>query len=324
MSLAASPAVIALDWGTSSLRASLMDRDGHVLERRARPWGIQHLPEGGFVAALHGIAGDWRDRWPALPVVAAGMVGSRGGWREVPYVRCPADPAAIAAGLVAFDGGCGTLHLVPGLIQEGGLPDVMRGEETQILGALATDPALADGSLLVLPGTHSKWARVEAERIVGFTTYLTGELFALLREHSLLGRPARDAGAAPAAATDVTPDEWSPDAAFQRGLRTARESGAAGIAGRIFSARSLFLTGGLSATQTLDYLSGLLVGEEIRSVLAGLGAGGCPPLVLLGDPALCRRYRAALAAFDIGQVRSLDDTGPAGVWRIARAAGLVA
>ena len=310
----AKPALIGLDWGTSSLRAYLLAGDGNVVERRARPWGIQHLPAGGYPGAFRTIVGDWRERWPDAPVLAAGMVGSRTGWREVPYVECAADAAAIAAGIVPFESECGAIHLVPGLLQSGSTPDVMRGEETQIIGALAREPDLAAASLVVLPGTHCKWARIEHAKVTGFTTYLTGELFAMLRDHSIVGRPARDATGGTAA---------SRAAAFRRGLDAARASGEAGIAGKLFTTRSLFLCGDLAAADSLDYLSGLLVGEELRSALATL-EGACPPCVLVGDPALCGRYREAFAAFGIDDVRSLDETGALGLWRIACAAGLVA
>lgn len=308
--------LIGLDWGTSSLRAYLFGPDGSLIDRRAEGWGIQHLPDGGFVAALRGVAGAWLDRWPAVPVVAAGMVGSRNGWHEVPYADCPADLATIAQGLVAFDTGVGTIHLVPGLIQREPLPDVMRGEEMQIVGALAMQPRLAERSLLVLPGTHCKWAVVERGRVVRFTTYLTGELFAMLRDHSIIGRPAKEARAI---ATGVAFDRE----AFTRGVRSARESGAAGMTPRLFTARSLFLTGELAATQTLDYLSGLLIGEEIRGAVVGLPLADCPAIMLLGDPTLCDRYRLALSQFGIDAVHPLNDTGPLGLWQIGQAAGLV-
>ena len=314
---AAFPALIGLDWGTSSLRAYLYASDGTVLDRRARPWGIQHLPEGGYAAAFHGIAGDWRGQWPALPVLAAGMVGSRQGWREVPYRACPADAATIAAGIVTCDTECGVLHLVPGISQAGGAPDVMRGEETQIIGAIACEPALSKESLLVLPGTHCKWARIRDGRVVRFATYLTGELFALLRDHSIIGRPARDAARDAAVAATAAGD------AFGRGVRSARDGGAAGIAGKLFTTRSLYLAGDLAVADTLEYLSGLLIGEELRSMRVGLDDDRWPPCVLLGEPTLCGRYRQALAEFGADGVRSLDDTGPAGLWQIALAAGLV-
>jgi len=311
MAVSATPQLIGLDWGTSSLRAYLLGSGGELLDGRTSRQGIQHLPAGGFAEAFRDVAGEWSDRFPELPILAAGMVGSRNGWHEVPYVPCPADTTAVARALRPFASECGTIHLVPGLSQHGTLPDVMRGEETQIVGALAQHPELTEESLVVLPGTHCKWATVRAGRVTQFTTYLTGELFALLRDHSILGRPAK---AAAAAAGD--------QAAFLQGVQAACASGAAGIAGRLFSTRSLFLGGQLQAAQTLEYLSGLLIGEEIRSVLAAIETA-CPPLVLLGDPALCDRYRLALKAFGIDRVQALQETGPAGLWQIALSAGLV-
>ena len=314
---ASDPVMIGLDWGTSSLRAYLLGADGRLLDRRATGHGIQHLPAGGYAAAFRGVAGEWLDRCPSLPIVAAGMVGSRNGWHEVPYVACPADPHSLAQGLVAFDSGSGTIHLVPGLSQVGPVPDVMRGEEMQIIGALALEPDLAAAALCVLPGTHCKWAMIEDGRVTRFTTYLTGELFALLRDHSIVGRPAKEAGLV------AQPGIFDHEA-FAKGVQAARESGASGVASRLFSTRSLFLNGDLTAAQTLDYLSGLLIGEEIRSAVADFRATAFPPLVLLGDPALCDRYRLALATFGIDRVRVLNETGPRGLWQIAAAAGLVA
>ncbi len=316
MAKSGQPALIGLDWGTSSLRGYLLAADGSTIDSVTRPWGIQHLPTGGFADAFMGIAGEWLSREPALPIVAAGMVGSRQGWREVPYVDCPADTAAIARGLLAFDCEAGRIHLVPGVIQRGPLPNVLRGEETQIMGALAREPALERESLVVLPGTHSKWVRVRDGRITNFDTFMTGELFAVLREHSLLGKPASEAGA----------DAISADAkatAFARGLGVARASGAEGIAGRLFTTRSLYLTGELPAAATLDYLSGLLVGEEIRSAVARQPGGHLPSTVLVGEPALCGRYQQAIAAMNMPAARVLADSAAAGLWQVAKAAGIV-
>lgn len=312
------PRLVAVDWGTSSLRAHLLDDRGSVLESRSRPWGIQHLPEGGYPAAYSDVAGDWFGRWPGLPAIAAGMVGSRNGWREVPYVDCPADAAAIAAGLVVCDTAYGPLHLVPGVIERRGLPDVMRGEETQVLGGIATTPALAIDSRVVLPGTHSKWVAVRAGRIAGFSSFMTGELFAVLRDHSILGRPARDATEQEDAAAAAR--------AFRRGLEVARDSGPAGVYARLFTTRSLFLTEELPAAATLDYLSGLLIGEELRSGLAALGGERAAPgvrIAVIGDAALCGRYRDACAVFGLPDVQVCGDTCPAGLWQVATAAGLV-
>lgn len=315
----AQPALIGIDWGSSFLRAYLFATDGTVLERQHRPWGIQRLPPGGYSAAFLHVAADWRNRWPHLGVLAAGMVGSRQGWHEVPYVDCPADAAAIAAGIVPFTTDCGTIHLVPGVRQGGDAPDVMRGEEVQIIGAMDQfhrhlGAASGDDAVLVLPGTHCKWARVRRRQIVGFTTYLTGELFAMLRDHSIIGRPARDSEPAePVAAA----------AAFRRGVRAARESGSAGMAGQLFTTRSRFLAGEFSAAESLDYLSGLLIGEELRSARATQGGGPFPPCFLIGEPALCDRYRAAFSECGVEQAILLDDAGMAGLWSVANAAGLL-
>lgn len=309
------PSLIALDWGTSSLRAWLLDDHGHVLDANSAAQGILQVPERDFAAAYRRIL--QFDRVPheaELPALACGMIGSRGGWQEAPYKDCPATLDALAEGLVAADTAQPTLWLVPGVLQRGQvgrgtLPDVMRGEETQVLGALALDPGLAEDALLVLPGTHCKWVQVRAGRIEAFTTYMTGELFALLRDHSILGRPAQ-------AMTGV-PDA----AAFEQGLDTARASGTSGLSAALFSARSRLLVGELSAVHSLDYLSGLLIGEELRSVLSRRCE--CPPLRLIGDARLCERYRWALRRFGVDDVAIIEGAAVTGLWRIATTAGLV-
>ena len=184
------PRLLALDWGTSVLRAYLLGDDGAVLEERRKPWGIMRLPEGGFVGALQGIAGDWRAAAPGLSTIACGMVGSVQGLCEAPYARCPAGGEALASALLAVDVVAGwRMHIVPGVRRDGERPDVMRGEETQVMGVLARAPQFASRATLVMPGTHSKWVQVQEGRIVDFQTYMTGELFAVLSEHSILGRP---------------------------------------------------------------------------------------------------------------------------------------
>ena len=300
--------LIALDWGTSSLRAYRLGAGGQVLQARQQPWGILHLPDGGFAAALRASAGDWIDAAPTLPLLACGMVGSAQGWTTVPYVDTPADAAALAAGLHAHDAGLGArLYVAPGVRCPGLRPDVMRGEETQIVGALAAVPAFAARSRLLLPGTHSKWVEVQGGRIIAFRTYLTGELYAVLKEHSILGRPAREAGAA------------ADDAAFDCGVAAAQ--GAEPLAALLFSARTLVLDGRLPAAHSLDYLSGLLIGDELRSALRG-GDDGVP-MALIGEPALGARYRRALQAFGRSGVANIDQAAPAGLWALAAAAGLV-
>jgi len=301
--------LLALDWGTSSLRAGLLGASGQVLEARHRPWGILHLPEGGFAAALQGIAGDWLAATPSLPAIAAGMVGSAQGWREAPYAEVPADAAALAGRLLRFEALPGVvLHIVPGVRRGGERPDVMRGEETQIVGLLG--PQACADARLVLPGTHSKWVKVDAGRIVDFRTYMTGELFALLREHSILGRPAREAGAGEPS-----------DETFDAGVAAVRDGGPAGATALLFSARTRVLAGQLPAAHSLDYLSGLLVGEELRCALP---EAGDEAIRLVGEAALCARYRRALWLFGRSALVAGADAAAQGLWQIARRAGLCA
>lgn len=285
-----------------------MADDGTVIESRSKPWGIQHVPDGDFASALAATIADWPQ---GLPLIASGMIGSRGGWSEVAYVPCPADPSTLAAGLLRVESSSGTIHLVPGVIQQGPLPNVMRGEETQILGALAAHPHLAKHSLVVLPGTHCKWVMVRNGLIESFTTHMTGELFAILRDHSILGRPARDV--APQPNSEI----------FIRGLHAAKLPAAEGISSQLFSVRSLFLTGQLPAEHSLDYLSGLLIGEEIRSALATCDPASLPPVILIGDSSLTARYQLSLAQFALPPSLILEDTAALGLWLVARAHNLV-
>ncbi|MGC1548271.1 MAG: 2-dehydro-3-deoxygalactonokinase, partial [Rhodanobacter sp.] len=263
--------LIALDWGTSSLRAYWFDDTGKIRETRTRPWGIRYLPNGGFDAALTDIT----EGWPGLPRLACGMVGSRQGWLEVPYLDLPADTSQLGSAIRSVRANDGLdVHIVPGLRNPQG-PDVMRGEETQLIGAMVLQPALAAHSSWILPGTHSKWARVHEGAVVDFCTLMTGELFALLQQHSILC----------AGSSDVAVDPG----AFSQGVVAARDSGAAGAFSRLFSARALMLDGALAPASVPEYLSGLLIGEELRSSLATPRFHHETPLQLIGDAALCAR-----------------------------------
>ena len=299
--------LIGLDWGTSSLRAYLYDADGKVVASRQQPWGLRHLPEGGFEAALLAITQDW----PACSAIAAGMVGSRQGWREIPYVDVPADAASIAHGMLRVET-CDShaLWIVPGLRQMAPA-DVMRGEETQIIGALTHHPNLRAGARFVLPGTHSKWATVVDGRIVGFDTMMTGEMYALLMKHSILGAGASNDPAQP-----------HNGEAFVRGLHAAKESGAEGAFSRLFSTRARMLAGDLTSADVPDFLSGLLIGEELR--IARLRHGDhVASLCLIGESSLCQRYATAATYFDYARPVIIDDAAAQGLWQLASAAGLL-
>ena len=179
----AGAAFIGIDWGTTSFRAYLADADGRALETLDDGAGALALEPGEHANYL----GRRLAAWPRLPVIACGMVGAKQGWREAPYVSCPAGLSDIAAAMAAVPFAGGEVRIAPGLsaADRAGAPDVMRGEETQLLGALAA--GLGDGAY-VLPGTHSKWARIGGGRILGFETFMTGEVFAVLKDHSVLGR----------------------------------------------------------------------------------------------------------------------------------------
>lgn len=305
--------LIALDWGTSSLRAYLLGDGGGVLDEISLPWGIMATPDGDFAKALESATATWRPVYPDLPMIAAGMIGSAQGWRQIPYVSCPAGPSELAAAVArqAADPDI-LLPIVPGVSIDGDIPDVMRGEETQVLGALHLAPNLFRRSLLVMPGTHSKWVSVEDGAITDFTTYLTGELFAVLARHSILGRPALDA------ARDLpSPNATVSWESFDRGVRMTRDTHSRGVSCLLFSARTLVLAGRLAPSDSLDYLSGLLIGEELRSDLARRTVGEKTPLALIGEKTLCERYQRALALFGIADAPIIAGASAAGLWRIA-------
>lgn len=300
--------LIGLDWGTTSLRAYLYDIDGKVVATRQQAWGIRQLPEGGFAAALEAITADW----PACTAIAAGMVGSRQGWREAPYVALPADAASIAEGMLRVED-CHSheLWIAPGLARRQPA-DVMRGEETQIIGALAGRSPGSTPQRFVLPGTHSKWAAVSNGRITAFDTVMTGEMYALLLKHSILG-----AGLPPEA------DRPFVGEAFVRGVVCARDSGGEGVFGRLFSTRALMLAGELAPAQVPDFLSGLLIGEEFR--IARLrDEDRSAPLCLIGEAALCQRYILAAGQFGYAAPVTVEDAAAQGLWVLAEAGGLLA
>jgi len=264
--------VIAIDWGTTSFRAYRLAADGAVIEKRVAPLGIMQVEQGRFAQALHGKIGDWLASGETR-VLMSGMIGSRQGWKEAPYVVTPAGADALAEGMVSVPMENGTLAwIAPGVCTRDarGVPDVMRGEETQILGVL--DDLPAPGAWICLPGTHSKWVRVENRRIVGFRTFMTGEVFAVLKAHSILGRMMEDA----------PPDM----AAFDAGL----DAGAGpDLLHRLFGVRTRGLFAELPADRSASYLSGMLIGSELASLTDDVRHAG-----LLGGSDLSRLYRHAL------------------------------
>jgi len=300
------PRLIGLDWGTSSLRAYLLGGNGTILEARSADSGIMRVESGGFAQALDAACADWLAAHPALPLLLAGMIGSKQGWLEAPYCACPADARVISQSLVRLQlGDTRSTHIVPGLSTTGvsGVPDVMRGEETQIIGALP-----ATGShLAVLPGTHSKWAWVENGTVRGFASFMTGEVYAALTGHTILGRMMR---------ADAPHD----GAAFARGVAYGREAPEA-LLSRMFSARTLGLFGQLGQAALPSYLSGLLIGSEIGAAMRMTPHAGT--VTILGNPNLTQRYTEAFALAGIPTQAGTADCAALGLWRIALAAGLI-
>jgi len=304
----ASAALIALDWGTTSLRAWLLDEAGQVLDRQQSREGILSVPAGGFIAVFEAILSPWRTNSDPLPAIACGMVGSRQGWREAPYAPCPCAAVDLQHKLARVAAGASDLVIVPGVAFDPGgqPPDVMRGEETQVFGALAGSELSAT---FVLPGTHSKWVTAEQGRITRFATYMTGEVFDVLRRHSILGRTMSDGV--------VRPDNASFIDGVEAGL-----NGGSGLLHRLFEVRSLALFDRLSALDGQSYLSGLLIGSEIAGARE-TATGDHPPVTLIGAPDLVAAYRTALHIAGIAaEVADLEVT-PQGLWRIAVAAGMI-
>ena len=305
--------LIGLDWGSTSLRAMLIGASGRVLKTRSSAHGASTLDgsKAAYIAALNALADDWCSTMPYLPILACGMVGSKHGWLEVPYVHCPASAQVLANGMGTVDWHSTKVHIVPGLLYEtpARVPDVIRGEETQVLGALEIDPSLGERSCIVMPGTHSKWAQVTSSAVRGFATFMTGELFAVLRQHSVLGR--------------LIPSVFE-DAphVFEAGVLAARNHGDAGLPHQLFSVRTLGLTGDLPPEQLSDYMSGLLVGHELRAGLRWRkqAALADAPLLLIGEPALCHRYANALQLFGEDAAKILPNTAGEGLWSLAEAA----
>ena len=306
-----SAVLISADWGTTALRLYLLAGDGRILDKRASTQGMTSVAKGGFADVLRDNCAAWLSDHGPLPALLSGMVGSRQGWIEAPYVSCPAGLAELASHTVRLDvTGFNAVEVVAGVeaVDPLGLPDVMRGEECQIMGALAL-MGLRDG-MFVLPGTHSKWVTVADGRISGFRTFMTGEIFAAIKDHTILGRMM---------APHMSADANAESEAFTRGVEIAVKSvGPGEWLHQLFSVRTLGLMGRLADTDAADYLSGLMIGWE----MASLPARPAGPLVLVGSRELSRRYRRAAELRALATVEAPEDCVCAGHLAIARAGGL--
>ncbi len=295
------PAFIALDWGTTSFRAYIVDAAATVLETRIAPEGILSVSDGNFEAALERHIGGWDT---SLPVMAAGMITSRQGWIELPYVPCPARADDLARALHHHTTAAGRrIAFATGLSYRSpdGMPDVMRSEEVQVFGSL--DLGLKH---FVTPGTHSKWITVEAEHIVNYATYVTGEVFAALKSHTILGRLMQDG-----------PDD---EQAFAKGVEAALAD-PAGFLHRIFSARSLGLFGEIAPQSISSYLSGQVIGTEVAHAIRDNPKHA--EYAVLASPGIGARYVKAIGLAGL-KVRYGDPEAIVkGLGLIARKAGLI-
>ena len=261
------PAFLAVDWGTTNRRVYAIDADGRVLETERDDQGLLATPPEAFADEVAGI----RRRFGDVPVLCAGMVGSVRGWVEVPYVDCPAGIEQLAAHLHWIEPG--RTAIVPGLAtRDPDRPDVMRGEEVQLLGAVASGMA-PDGALLCQPGTHCKWARIEAQRIAAFRTVMTGELFSLLKANSLLA--------------DFLQGPVEDNQDFRDGVALARSGHALAA---LFGERAGVLLGLRASRQVAARVSGILIGEDVRAQDLVRGE----TVHVLADAALGNLYVAAI------------------------------
>lgn len=268
---------VVVDWGTSSFRGWLMSADGVALAESRGNEGMLHCIGNGFAPVL-------RDHLAMLgapdlaPVLICGMAGARQGWVEAPYLKVPTRLDALHEGAIRVDAP-GDIRILPGIAQaRPDRPDVMRGEETQLLGV--TEPDFT--GLVCIPGTHSKWIRIEAGRVVAFSTYMTGELFAVIAQHSILTHAVETDGPAPA---DSEP--------FREGIATALAAPAA-LTASLFGLRAAQLLGFAERADGAARLSGLLIGTELAD--ATRRHGPLRSMRLIGAGALGRLYEAALTA----------------------------
>jgi 2-dehydro-3-deoxygalactonokinase len=290
--------VIAVDWGTSNFRAFRLSPDGSILARRSSPQGILQVEGGRFAEALRAEVGEWlvegEDR-----ILLCGMIGSRQGWKETKYLPCPVGIADLAAAViqVPFSEANIEIRLVPGVSghDPDGVPEVMRGEETQAAGLL---DAYSGDTLVCFPGTHSKWVHLSAGRITSFTTAMTGEIYGALRNHTILGHTMTDSAA-------------NDSKAFLQGV--ARTANSGGLLHHLFGVRTLTLMDQLKEESSASYLSGLLIGHEVRAAMPRTGH-----VHLTGDASLCSLYEQAIEACGGSVTVEDQDAAAHGLTAIAR------
>jgi 2-dehydro-3-deoxygalactonokinase len=291
------PAFIAGDWGTSHLRLYLCDRDGQVLESRKGPGigAVKADVAGAFFSQIE----CWKQYDP-LPAVLCGMVGSTIGWREVRYLPCPIRPASIASSMMRFEENGRAIAIAPGLSCRNRLqaPDVMRGEETQILGALRLEPQLREGRrMLCMPGTHTKWVTLKDGVIEHFLTAVSGEMYDILYNHSVLVNSRE--------AADVIGGQ-----AFKRALEKTKLYPDGELIHLLFEVRSGQLSGDIRQRDAADYLSGLIIGQDVSGAKRFFRTAleDAKGVIIISTPKLGELYAEALRTRDISVQKIDGDT----------------
>jgi 2-dehydro-3-deoxygalactonokinase len=272
---------VGVNWGSTNFRAFLIGADGAAIDEFAAPAGVVALDREGMAATMNDLAARWPDRGP---VYASGMIGSNVGWTEVPYAGAPAGCADLAGAAVSTRIGDVPLHIVPGIACRrsfDGEPDILRGEEIELMG-LAVLRA-ADG-WVALPGTHTKWARLEQGRVVDFFTSMSGEIFDRLTAKGLLA--------------SIVAGEAFDGPVFQKGVATGRARRLS-LGTLLFGARAQVVRGTLAKPDAASYIRGLLIGSEIADAMAVYPTLGERVIPLIGNAALCRLYASALRSAGI-------------------------
>lgn len=288
--------LIVIDWGTSNFRAFRLDETWGIIQKRSFPGGILRVKEGHFAKTLLAQIGDWLTAGE-YRILLCGMVGSRQGWVEAKYLSCPVGIEDLANSVIKVPFSEAEVLLIPGIIgaDNNGIPEVMRGEETETMGML---DASGGAGLVCLPGTHSKWVHLKDRKIISFITCMTGEVYAALCKCTILSRI-------------MTPDVVMDNEAFLRGVARSADNG--GLLHHLFSVRTLALVDQLKEEVSASYLSGLLIGHEVRAAM--------PPgshVHLAGAAHLCFLYTQAISACGGSFTLENEDAAARGLTAIGR------
>jgi len=297
--------LIAIDWGTTNRRGYLLNHEGIILDSYFDGGGLTNIRDGAYQDSLRILAAPWVAQWGSLPILMSGMIGASTGWVDAGYCAVPVSIQELSENLVRVPGN-ETIWIVPGVstLDKAGIPDVIRGEEVQSLSVSGKH----NDAVVITPGTHSKWVCVEGQRITWFTTFLTGDLFGAIVNHTIISVLQR-------------PGDMGGEEAFCRGVEIGFAEHA-NLMHVLFGARTNVLFKTLMPEEISHYVSGLLIGAEIASGIAIIGSAQ-KSMVLLGSDSLIQRYELAFSTCEINvEVVGLEAVGSVYI-KIAQSAGLV-